>query len=125
MDLKRAWSLCAASRSLRFLIALSVLLLVSVGWNFWHYQLEQERRARVEEAKRASETAAALAREQAELAESNKRARDSRSDARVQELYDEINQLTRLSERILLPDQISRATAPTASGNRDNAVRIR
>jgi hypothetical protein len=125
MDLKRAWSLCAASRSLRFLIAVSVLLLISASWNLWHYRLDQDRRARAKAAERASEAAVALAREQAELAESNRRAKDAKSDARVQQLYDEINQLTRLSERTLLPDQILPATTPAASSNRDNAVRIR
>ncbi len=125
MDLKRAWALCAASRSLRFLIGVSVLLLISAGWNFWHYRLDQEQRARVEEAQRASATAAALAREETELAESNRRARDAKADSRVQQLYDEINQLTKLSERILLPDQVTRATTPAGSDNRDNAVRIR
>jgi hypothetical protein len=125
MDLKRAWSLCAASRSLRFLIGVSVLLLMSASWNFWHYRLDQERRARAQEAQRASAAAAALAREEAELVESNRRARDAKADARVQELYDEINQLTKLSERILLPDQISGASTSTTTSDRDNAVRIR
>jgi hypothetical protein len=125
MDLKRAWSLCATSRSLQLLLGLSVLLLVSAGWNFWHYRLDQDRRARAQEVERASTAAAALAREEAELVESNRRARDAKSDARVQELYDEINQLTKLSERVLLPDQISRASTATATGDRDNAARIR
>jgi hypothetical protein len=125
MDLKRAWSLFAASRSLRFLIPMSVLLLVSIGWNVWHYRLDQERRVQAKEAERASKAAAMLVREQAELAESRRRARDAKSDARVQELYDEINQLTRLSERVLLPDRVTRATPSGASSSQDHAVRIR
>ena len=81
MDLKRAWTLFAASRSLRFLIPMSVLLMASIGWNVWHYRLDRERLAQAKEAERASKAAAALAREQAELAASKRRARDAKSDA--------------------------------------------
>ncbi len=125
MDLKRAWTLCAASRSLRFLIPISILLLASVGWNVRYYQLDRERRAQAKEVERVTKAAAALAREQADLAQSQRRKRDAKSDARLQELYDEINQLTRLSERVLLPDQVPRTTPPTEGNSQDHAVRIR
>jgi hypothetical protein len=124
MDLRRAWQLCAASRSLRFVIPLSILLLVSFCWNMWYYRLDQERRAQAKAAEYASTDTAALARKQAEHARFSRRATDLRSDTRVQQLYDEINQLTRLSERTLLPDQMAR-TAPATTSGQDKTAPIR
>ena len=44
---------------------------------------------------------------------------------RVQELYDEINQLSKLSERILLSNPTIRATTAAEDSGEDHAVRIR
>jgi hypothetical protein len=125
MDLRRAWLLFAASRSLQFLVPMSVLLLASIGWNIWHYGLDRERRAQAKEVEGASKAVAALAREQAELAESKRRVWDAKTDTRVQQLYDEINQLSKLSDRVLLRDQRIRATPPPEDNSKDHAVRIR
>jgi hypothetical protein len=129
MDLKRAWTLCAANRSLRFLIPMAVLLLISVGWNIWNYQLHRKQHADAVHAdaakeEHASKIASALTTDQTKLAESKRRARDAKTDTRVQQLYDEINQLTKLSEQVLLHDQANRASA-AAKSSEDHAVRVR
>jgi hypothetical protein len=121
MDLKRAQQFCVASRSLLSMIPLSILLLATFGWSVWHYRLDQERRAQAKATERASKAAAASAREQVARAEFRRRATDARSDTRVQQLYDEINQLTRLSERVLLDDQVAR-TAPATPSGQDKTV---
>jgi hypothetical protein len=123
MDLRRAWQLCAASRSLRFVIPMSILLLISLAWNARNYRLDQERRAQAKAAERASQAVAALAREHAERAEFRRRGADARSDTRVQQLYDEINELTRLSERVLSPIPATRTTPATTSGQ-DKSVLV-
>ena len=115
MNLKRARQLLVVNRSSLLVIALLILLLASDGWNIWHDRHEQERLAQVKEVERASIAAAALAREHAERAENRRLAIDARSDTRVQQLYDEINQLTRLSERVLLPDQVNRPSSTLTS----------
>jgi hypothetical protein len=121
MDLKRAQKFCVASRSLLYMIPLSILLLASFSWSVWQYRLDQERRAQAKVVERASMATAASAREQAVRAEFSRRATDARSDTRVQQLYDEINQLTRLSERVLLDDQVARS-APAIPSGRDKPV---
>ena len=125
MDLKRAWTLCAANRSLRFLIPMAALLLISVGWNIWSYQLDRKRAADTVKEEHASKIAAKQTSEQAALAASKRRAREAKTGARVQELYDEINQLTKLSEQALLHDQAIRATAKAANSSDDQTVRVR
>jgi hypothetical protein len=115
MDLNPSEQFGIASRSLPYVIPLSIMLLVFFGWNAWHYRLEQERRAHAKAAERASIAAAKLASEEATRTEFKRRARNARSERRVEQLYDEINQLTRLSERVLLPDRVDRTTPATTS----------
>jgi hypothetical protein len=124
MGLERAWRLCASSRSLRFLIPASFLLLAFASWNVWHYRLERSQLAQAKQAERASKAAAASASEEALRAESTRRANDARSGDRIQELYDEINQLTHLSERVLLPNEAARGT-PAAKNSQNAPVRTR
>jgi hypothetical protein len=111
MNLKRAWQLCAANRSPQLVILLAILLLASIGWNVWHYQFEQEQRVLAKEVERARKAAAALAKEEAARADLDRRARYARSDARIQQLYDEINHLSRVSERVLLPNPVLRSVS--------------
>jgi hypothetical protein len=125
MDLKRAWTLCAANRSLRFLIPMAILLLISLGWNIWNYQLHRKQHADAVQEQTASKIATTLTVKQPEQADSTRRARNAKTDARVEQLYDEINQLTKLSEQVLLHDQAIRATAGAANSSKDHAVRIR
>lgn len=114
MNLKRAVQVCATSRSLLVAISLSILALATVGWNVWHHQVEQQRIAQAKAAEREREAAVASARETADRAEFKRRAREARSDARVQELYNEINQLTEASERYVLPDQAAKPDSTSA-----------
>lgn len=125
MDLKRAWTLCAANRSMRFLVPMAILLLISLGWNIWNYQLYRKQHADAVQEQTASKIATTLTVKQPELVDSKRRARNAKTDARVEQLYDEINQLTKLSEQVLLHDQAIRATAGAANSSKDHAVRIR
>ena len=109
----------------RFLIPISILLVISVGWNVWTYQLDRKRHAEIGKVEYTSKNTAVLAAKEAELTESKRQARDAKTDARVQQLYDEINQLTKLSERVLLPEQAIRATPPAADDSKDHGVRVR
>ena len=111
MNLKRAVQFCATSRSLLVAIPLSILATTAFGWNVWHHRLAHQQIARAKAAERQREAAVALAREQADRAVLRRRAKEARSDARIQELYNEINHLTQASERYVLHDQ----AAPTAS----------
>jgi hypothetical protein len=108
MDLKRARQICAVNRSLLVVIPLSILLLASLGWNVWRYRLDEERRAEAKQAEHAKKAATALAKEEAERAQLKRKARYAQSDARIQQLYDEINHLTEVSEKTLLPNRVLR-----------------
>jgi hypothetical protein len=125
MDLKRAWMLFAANRSLRFLIPMVLLLLISIGWNIRSYQLDRKQHADTVKEEHSAKVTTRVTTDQAKLAESKRRARDAKTDARVQELYDEINQLTKLSERVLLQDPAIRATPPAGESSENHVVRVR
>ena len=80
-------------------------------WNFWQYhRLEQERLQTVT-AEREARAEAAQARAEAEQALLKKRAA-ALADARVDQLYQEINNLTRISEQVMLRDQKSPPRMP-------------
>ena len=105
MVLNRARQLCALNRSLFLVIPLSILLLASFGWNIWRYRLDQDRHAQVKHAERTKKAAAALVKEEAEATQLRRKARYAQSDARIQQLYNEINHLTEVSEKTLLPNR--------------------
>ena len=75
------------------------LLVVSMCWNLRQSQLIAKERLRSEAAQREERT---HARETAERAEAlkNKNAKWASSDARLQELYREIDSLSRLNEQV-------------------------
>ena len=115
MDRNRAPRLCAANRSLLALIPVSILLVISLGWNIWHHRLDHEERTRASEREHAEKAVAALAREEADLAKLKRRKKAAKSDARIQELYKEIDHLTRVSEKVILPHQAARKTDGTTN----------
>ncbi len=118
MDLKKAWQLCAVTRSLPIVIALTILVLVLIGWNLRNYRLKQDRDVQTERTERDRKAAVALAKEEAERAELKRRARYAQSDARIQRLYNEINHLTQVSEHVLLSDQAAH-DMPLGTNRRD------
>ena len=78
MDLKRARQLCATNRSMLVVIPLSILLLASLGWNAWHYRLDEDRRAQAKHAERTKKAAAAFAKEEAERAQLKRKRSEER-----------------------------------------------
>ena len=112
MDLKKAWQLYAVTRPLPIVISLTILVLVSIGWNLRNYRLEQNRDAQTKRTERNRQAAVALAKEDAERAELKRRAKYAQSDARIQRLYNEINHLTQVSERFSLSDQAVHGMPP-------------
>ena len=116
MDGRRAWKFVAANRSLMIVIPMSALLLASLSWNVWQHRLDRDRREQAKAKERSATAAVALAREYADRAQLKRQARDAESDARLQQLYQEINNLTRVSERILLPNEPSGRAPATTDG---------
>lgn len=113
MDAGRAWKFVAANRSLMIVIPISALLLASVSWNVRQYRLDQDRRVQATTKEHSARAAVALANEYADRAKLKRRARDAESNARIQELQQEIGDLTRVSERILLPDKTTKNAPAT------------
>ena len=85
------------------------LFLGSLSWSVWHYQLTSQqccRSATAEQAAIKEASEAKLATKRRKL----KKARDAKNDERVQQLYREIDSLTRIHEQILLPRQTAKST---------------
>jgi hypothetical protein len=123
MDARRAWKFVAANRSFMIAIPISAMLLASLSWNVWQYRLDRDRREKAKAKERSANAAVALAREYADRAKLIKQARDAESDARIQQLYQEINNLTRVSERILLPNETT-GRAPATTGGPEKTADI-
>jgi hypothetical protein len=102
MDVGSAWKLGASNRALWLVIPLCAVLLASATWNVRQYRTLQERRLQTEAADRAARAAAEQAEAEAKRAQTEKKAERAAADARVQQLYEEINNLTRMSEQVML-----------------------
>jgi hypothetical protein len=120
MDVKRAPRFRAVNRSLLITAPLSALLVASVGWNVWYYRLEQKRRVQALAEERASKAAVALAKEEAEQARLKRQSRDAKSAGRIQQLYEEINQLSRVGEESLPLGKSARSTNAVTDGPAKN-----
>jgi hypothetical protein len=116
MDAGRAWKFVAANRSLMIVIPIFALLLASVSWNVWQYGLDRDRRAQTQAKERSAKATVALAKEYVDRAKLKRQARDAESNARIQQLYQEINNLTRTSERIVLPIETTQSAPATTGG---------
>jgi hypothetical protein len=92
------------NRSLILVIPLGGLLLASGIWNVRQYRLVE--RQRMKEAAMAEEARVAAIRAEAvdKQVKLAKKAADTEADARVSQLYQEINALTRMSEQLMLRD---------------------
>jgi sensor histidine kinase regulating citrate/malate metabolism len=120
MDVERAPKFRALNRSLLIAALLSALLAASVGWNVWYYRLEQKRRAQSHAEDRASKAAMALANEKAAQARLKRRSRDAKSADRIQQLYEEIDHLTRVGEESIPLGKSARNENATADGSAKN-----
>jgi hypothetical protein len=121
MDVEGTKKLSSLYRSLLFIVPLSALLVVSLGWNIWYWRLEQTRRVQALANEQATKTAADLAKGERERARLKKRSRDAKSDARIHQLYEEIGHLTRVSEGALLPGKGAQKTNAATNSQAENA----
>ena len=117
MDVERAPKFRALNRSLLIAALLSALLAASVGWNVWYYRLEQKRRTQAQAEERASKSAVSLANEKAAQARLKRRSRDAKSVDRIQQLYEEIDHLTRVGEESIPLGKSTRNENATADGS--------
>jgi hypothetical protein len=100
MDAGKARKLMASNWSSVLISVLCVLLLVSVVWNFRQYRLAEVRRLQVVAMERDMSERAARAQVQVTKARSKRKA--AATDVRVDQLYREIENLSRISEQIML-----------------------
>ena len=114
MDVAGARKFHISSRSLAMVILLITLLTTSVFWNFRQHQFIEQKRIAVQQEEEAR------AREEAERATARmkKNAEWAASDARVQQLYREISNLSEINERLVseprpsTPTKIENAVEP-------------
>ena len=101
MDVGGAWMVRVSSRSLVMIIALVTALVGSVFWNLRQHGLIEQKRmaAQQEEGARTEAEAKRVA------ARIKKNAEWAASDARVQQLYREIENLTRINDQALSQPQ--------------------
>jgi hypothetical protein len=99
------WKFRLSNRSWALIIPLLLLLALSISWNLRQRQLIAEERARTLAVQRKE---SARAYEEAERAKARKakNAKWAGSDARLQQLYREIDTLSRLNEQVLSHPQI-------------------
>jgi hypothetical protein len=110
MNTEGTWKFRVSNRLLAMIIIpLVTLLAVSVLWNFRQQRLIEQERLRAAASQREE---AARVREQAarEEARAKRNAAWAASDARVQQLYREISNLSQIHERVLAPTQHERST---------------
>jgi hypothetical protein len=100
MDIVKARTFCVSSRPWVLVILVCTLLLASTIWNVRQHKLLQNYRSRAvaEEQKQALVAEAEVQHAQATR---EKKAAQSAADARVQQLYREIDNLSRINEQIL------------------------
>jgi len=112
MDAAKGQNTCGKSRSRMLLIPLCALLAGSLSGNIWQYRVAAEKRLQAEKAEQTAIAKASEARREAEQ-KKLKRAGDAKTDERVQQLYREIDTLTRLNEQFALPKQSQSSPANT------------
>jgi cell shape-determining protein MreC len=89
-----------SNRSWTLIVPLGFLLVVSVSWNLRQSRLIAQERLRISTAQHEERALAGEAAERAEALK-KKNAKWASSDARLQELYREIDTLSQLNERVL------------------------
>jgi hypothetical protein len=111
MDIEGTRTFRLSKRSLGVTVSLITLLGISVFWNLQQRRLiaaERERLATIQskETTRASEEAERAA------ARKQRNAKWAGSDARLQQLYSELDTLSRLNEQVVAQPQPKRSTPP-------------
>jgi uncharacterized membrane protein (DUF106 family) len=103
MNVAGAWKFHVSSQSWALIVPLVILLMSSAFWNLYQHRLIEEDRTA------AQQKEAARTQEEADRAEARrkKNAEWAASDARVQQLYREINNLSEINERLLSQPQRS------------------
>ena len=94
-----------SSRLWTLVIPLVLLLVISVCWNLRQSQLIANEREQSRAVLQSKEAARARREVEEAEAQSKKKAKWAASDARLQELYREIDSLSRLNERVLTRPQ--------------------
>jgi len=102
-------------------IPLCALLLASGIWNVWQYRLVEQQRLQAVAAEREARAEAAQAEAEAEQAKLKKRAADAETGTRVDRLYQEIDNLTRMSEQVLLRNRNPQGTPAKKDGRGEAA----
>ncbi len=100
MDVGGARKFHVSGQSLTVIIPLVTLLVASGIWNIRQYKSIEQQRLRLTAFEREEAARAAAAAERAE-AQVKKKAQRLVSDARMEQLYREINSLSQASERVL------------------------
>jgi hypothetical protein len=95
------------------IVVLSALLILSIGWNAWNLLRARNRRAEALAEAQAAQAKFAFA--NAEAARIQRREREAHTAARVQQLYDEINNLTQVGEKLSVPSEKTKGPAPPGS----------
>jgi len=109
MEVGGAWKFGVSNRSFVLVVPLCALLLASTIWNVRQYRLAEQQRLQVVAVEREARAKAARAEAEAERAKLKRKAAIA-AGARVDQLYHEINNLTRMSEQLLLRNQRLRST---------------
>jgi len=116
MEVGGARKFVVSNRSLMLVIPLFALLLVSAIWNVRQYRLAEQQRLQAVAAAREARAEAARAEVEAERAKLKTKAADAATSARVDQLYREINNLTRMNEQVLLRDRNLQGTPVKKDG---------
>jgi len=111
MDVEGTRKFRLSKRSSALIIPLVTLLVVSVLWNLRQSRLIAEERQRVTAAQ-SKETARAKVEAEQVAARKKRNAKYVGSDARLQQLYREIDTLSRLNEHVITQPQPQRKTPP-------------
>jgi len=97
-------------------ILLCALLLASGIWNVRQYRFIEQQRLQALAVERKARAEAARAEAEAEQMKRKKKAADAETGARVDRLYQEINNLSRMNEQILLRDRSPQGTPVKKDG---------
>jgi hypothetical protein len=121
MDEAKGRNFADSKRMWMPIFALSTLLLGSLSSNVWQYRLSAEAHRRdiaAEQAAMSKANQAKLDAEQRRL----KRAAEAKSGERVQQLYREIGNLTRINEQIQMPKPSSSSSTPPKTDDLERAA---
>jgi len=116
MEVEGARKFGVSNRSLMLVIPLCSLVLASGIWNVQQYQFTEQQRLKAVAVAREARVEAARAAAESERATLDRKAANAKADARVDQLYQEINNLTRMSEQVLLRDPRPRDTSAKQDG---------